>query len=1149
VYPPYPEGFFKNPQMRSPYSYQNGGDWCWFGGRMIQALIQYGYISEAYRELRPMVERVRRTGGFHEWWSRDNQPRGSGEFRGSAGVLGRAIELLQAWAESRLAETRAAAPPPLIAAAVEFFVSPSGNDAGDGTRDKPFATLGRAQQAARASAGKEPVTVWLRGGTYYLPAPLIFTAEDSGTRNAPVTWQAFPGETPTLSGGAKLDLKWEPFRDGIFKAGLPAGSVSDQLFVNGERQPMARYPNYDPSILVYGGYAADCISPERAARWADPEGGFIHAMHAAEWGDYHYRITGKKPDGTLAYEGGWQNNRQMGMHKDRRFVENIFEELDVAGEWFLDNKTATLYFYPPPGLKLTGATIEIVRLRQVIEFQGSREQPVKFLTLRGITVRHTARTFMDNKEPLLRSDWTTYRGGAIYLHGAEDCALEDCFLDQVGGNAVFVSGYNRRIGIRGCHIAKAGANGVAFVGGPRAVRNPLFEYKQRQEYQAIDQTPGPKAPDYPGDCQVEDCLIYQSGRVEKQTAPIQIAMAQNITVRHCSIYDVPRAGINIGDGCWGGHLVEFCDVFDTVKETGDHGSFNSWGRDRYWGLKNAPEAELARLALLDTTKPIVLRNNRWRCDHGWDVDLDDGSSNYEIYNNLLLHGGLKLREGFHRRVGNNITLNNSFHPHVWYEQSGDIVTNNIWMGAYRPAAMSEDLKLWGQEVDRNLFATSESDRDRFKSKGCDLHSLVGDPFFVAPAKGDFQVREGSPALRLGFRNFPMDQFGVQKPPLRAIARTPEMPQVDRAKPDITTTAAGQSATAPSLWLEARVRNLEGEEYSAFGVARESGGILLSDVPARSAAARHGFQNGDLIQSVDGQPARSVHELFRLQGAVAGKALVIGFVRGQQRKQTTIERAAPGSARYHVIAFYTGKDESAHISFVEEAKRWFGRMAADHNFSFESTTDWNRLNLESLAEYQAVLFLDSRPEVPAQREAFRKYMENGGGWMGFHFAGFALTPSKFPQNWDWYHEDFLGAGSYAGNTWKPTSAILKVEDRHHPATVGLPETFTASPNEWYKWTCDLRTNRNIRILASIDPTSFPLGTGPKQHEIWSAGYYPVVWTNRKYRMVYFNTGHNDMDFNAKPNKELSFTFGNEVQDKLVLNALEWLGTGKKQPQTK
>ncbi len=99
LYPPYPQGFFHNPQMRDPYSYQNGGDWSWFGGRMVEQLIEQGYIAEAYRELRPMVERVKRTGGFHEWWTRDNQPRGSGDFRGSAGVLGRDIELLEAWAE------------------------------------------------------------------------------------------------------------------------------------------------------------------------------------------------------------------------------------------------------------------------------------------------------------------------------------------------------------------------------------------------------------------------------------------------------------------------------------------------------------------------------------------------------------------------------------------------------------------------------------------------------------------------------------------------------------------------------------------------------------------------------------------------------------------------------------------------------------------------------------------------------------------------------------------------------------------------------------------------------------------------------------------------------------------------------------------
>lgn len=101
VYPPYPEGFFKNPSMR-PWSYQNGGDWCWFGGRMVQQLAANGMMAEAYAELLPMAARVVRHGGFYEWWTREGQPKGSGKFRGSAGVLGLAIVRLRAWAEAEL---------------------------------------------------------------------------------------------------------------------------------------------------------------------------------------------------------------------------------------------------------------------------------------------------------------------------------------------------------------------------------------------------------------------------------------------------------------------------------------------------------------------------------------------------------------------------------------------------------------------------------------------------------------------------------------------------------------------------------------------------------------------------------------------------------------------------------------------------------------------------------------------------------------------------------------------------------------------------------------------------------------------------------------------------------------------------------------
>ncbi len=245
--------------------------------------------------------------------------------------------------------------------------------------------------------------------------------------------------------------------------------------------------------------------------------------------------------------------------------------------------------------------------------------------------------------------------------------------------------------------------------------------------------------------------------------------------------------------------------------------------------------------------------------------------------------------------------------------------------------------------------------------------------------------------------------------------------------------------------------------------------------------------------------------------------------------------------FRVIAFFTARNDRAHISFVHEANNWFPKISEKYRFQYDSTNNWNNLNADFLSKYDVVIFLDTRPDSLDQRIAFQRYMEKGGAWMGFHFSAFALTPSAYPQNWDWYHNQFLGSGEYVSNTWRPTSAILKVEDRCHPSTKGLPMTFKTSPNEWYRWKNDLRKNSEITILLSIDSTSFPLGTGPKQHEIWHTGYYPVAWTNKKYRMIYFNMGHNDIDYETGSNKELSFTFGNEIEDQLIIDALLWLGS--------
>jgi uncharacterized protein len=238
-------------------------------------------------------------------------------------------------------------------------------------------------------------------------------------------------------------------------------------------------------------------------------------------------------------------------------------------------------------------------------------------------------------------------------------------------------------------------------------------------------------------------------------------------------------------------------------------------------------------------------------------------------------------------------------------------------------------------------------------------------------------------------------------------------------------------------------------------------------------------------------------------------------------------------KFKVLAFCPPTSDGGHVSFEQEANRWFPSVAAANNFTYDSSKNWSDCNATNLAKYQVVMFLDNRPDDATQRQAFQAYMENGGCWIGFHFSAFALNNSAVPQNWDWYHKTFLGSDQYSRNTWAPTTAILRVEDTTYPETKGLLVKFTAQPNEWYAWTADLRTNAAIKILCSIDPTAFPVGTGTGAggaSEIWTSGYYPVVWTNKNFKMLYVNMGHNDN----------SSTFGNATQNKLILNTLAWMG---------
>jgi hypothetical protein len=748
-----------------------------------------------------------------------------------------------------------------------IFVRTNGSDENPGTESRPLQTFHAAQKTVallkRSTRGS--ITVFFGSGTYYLPEPVVFGPEDSGKQEAPIVYTSFPGEHAILSGGSRIEPVWKPYRDGILQTPIPPGTDTDQLFVNGQRQILARYPNYDAHAKYLNGWTEDAISPGRVKRWADPRGGYLHALHEYLWGSLHHEITGKDANGNLTYEGGWQTNRPAPMHKQYRFVENIFEELDAPGEWFLDKKQNILYYYPPHGLDLKNAVVEVVRLKHLVEMRGSAQSPVKWIDLHNFTFRHTLRTFMETREPLLRSDWCIYRGGALFFTGTEDCHVEECMFDQLGGNCIFVNKYNRRFHALRCHLAEACANGIAFVGDPEAVRSPLFNYTQRHSIDELDLTPGPKSNNYPKDCTVEDCLIYRTGRVEKQTAPIEIDMAHRITVRHVSAYDVPRAGINIGDGCWGGHHIDFCDIFDTVKETGDHGSFNSWGRDRWWETKGIDfdtllDGKYASLPVLDAIEPNTLSNSRWRCDHGWDIDLDDGSTNYRIYNNLCLNGGLKLREGFYRVCENNVQVNNSLHAHVWFNDSQDVFRGNIVFTPYQPIRMRQ----WTQQIDFNLL--NERGRDTSipakplqDLSGDDTHSLEADARFVDAAAGDYGVKPDSAAISLGFMNFDMRNFGVQAPELKAIAHTPELPSPTGPKP---VTLDFSRSRAIVEWQGAKVRNIVGlDEVSASGTPGETGVIVL-DVPSECQAEKDGITDSDVILSFNNKPVKDTTDLLR-----------------------------------------------------------------------------------------------------------------------------------------------------------------------------------------------------------------------------------------------------------------------------------------------
>jgi hypothetical protein len=278
--------------------------------------------------------------------------------------------------------------------------------------------------------------------------------------------------------------------------------------------------------------------------------------------------------------------------------------------------------------------------------------------------------------------------------------------------------------------------------------------------------------------------------------------------------------------------------------------------------------------MLDVVKPIIIRNNRMRCDHGWDIDLDDGSSNYIIYNNLCLNGGIKLREGVNRVVENNIMINNSFHPHVWFRNSNDVFRHNVVSSPYLPIGISD----WGKETDYNIFPDSVALKEAW-SRGTDKHSVCGYLDFVDAKNGDFRLKEGSVAFAAGFKNFAMDSFGVVSPQLKVLAKKPLLPAV---------IALDKIDDNPVIdFMGAKVKNLTTPgERSATGM-NDTTGVLVVEVIPGSVAAKF-LQANDVIISFNNKQVNKLRDLLEARMSVIGSGTEVLIFRNQKEIKMHIE---------------------------------------------------------------------------------------------------------------------------------------------------------------------------------------------------------------------------------------------------------------------
>ena len=668
--------------------------------------------------------------------------------------------------------------------AADFVVSPQGNDrwsgrlADPGGNDGPFATVARAHQAVRALLRtlnpRRTVRVVLRGGIYYLDETLTFGPEDSGVPDAPVVYAAAQGEKAVLSGGRRIT----GFHTGVVNG--QAAWIADipgvrggqwrfrQLFVNGARRPRTRLPKQgEYRIEALPGYTGDFLrSPTKQFVYAP--GNIVPGWHnlrdvevvgITRWLDN--RLPVESVDAgtrTVTFDRPSLFALHSGAKPEPYWVENVFEALDTAGQWYLDRPQGRLYYLPLPGEDMPSAEIIAPRLTQVVRVVGREGDVTHDIRFEGLTFSHTEWQPPSDYASSLQAGIEV--PGALVFDYAERCAV-------TGGRIEHIGNYGVEVGV-GCEDIEISRNQITDIGAGGIRIGHFFSWETDGSGRLTDR-----------------------GRERKAAMPTgprsrRIIVADN-EIAHCGRFTPEAVGVFVGDNP--DNQIVHNHVYDTYYSGISVGSIQDFGPNQAQGniveynhIHDIGQGMLSDLAGIYTCSTPGTRI-RYNIVHdvarrnygGWGIYPDEGSHDMLIQNNLVYRcqdGALFAHHNHNITAENNIF---AFNRKAQIERGGIggfelTCRRNLVYYDEGKAIGDYGSRHEGRDVcafDHNLYWNASGKPVLFGSKslaewqamGQDKDSLIADPLFMDPTKGDFRLRHGSPAARIGFKPWDLSPVG------------------------------------------------------------------------------------------------------------------------------------------------------------------------------------------------------------------------------------------------------------------------------------------------------------------------------------------------------------------------------------------------------